>query len=139
MNQLRFNLELPLRLCRALDLAGVLLEGSSVVFVGSNLASRAIPRRVAYAASKAGMEGAVRALAQEWGPRGIRVNCVAPGQTRSAMTEDLPEEVFEGHRQEVPTRRVSLPQDVAELIAFLLSERARQICGQTWRVDGGWA
>src|SRR6185295_5680490 len=86
--QLEVNLVAPILLTQAL--APRLRDGASVVHVSSNLAQRPVPGRIAYAASKGGLEAAVRALAVELAPRRIRVNAVAPGVVRTDMTADLP-------------------------------------------------
>ncbi|MBI0434944.1 3-oxoacyl-ACP reductase FabG [Roseomonas sp. KE0001] len=90
-----------------------------------------------YAAAKAGLGGAVRSLALECAPRGVTVNAVAPGVIESpavaaAMT---PEQV----RALVPARRAGRPEEVAELVAFLASDRAAYITGQTISINGGLA
>ncbi len=138
IEQLRVNLEAPLRLLRALLRGGVLTQGSSVVVVGSNLARRGVAGRAIYAATKAGLEGAVRSLAHELGPRGIRINAVAPGLLRTDMTADLGEAGYAEVARETPLGRVGEPMDIAPVVAFLLDAASGHVTGQTLDVDGGW-
>ena len=137
--QLEGDLGMPLRMCRALLREGRLTAGSSLVFVSSNLARRGLPGVVAYAAAKAGLEGATRALARELGPMRIRVNAVAPGLLRTDMTRGFGEVGYAAYAQEVPLGRVGEAADVAPAVEFLLGEGARYITGQVLDVDGGWA
>ena len=136
--QLRADLEAPLLLLRGLLQRGLLAGAASVVFTSSNLARHGLPGKVAYAAAKGGIEAAVRGLAHELGPRGVRVNAVAPGLLRTDMTADVGDVGFEAYAQTVPLRRVGEPSDVADVIRFLLGADARYISGQTIDVDGGW-
>ena len=137
--QLHANLESPLLLLRGLLKENVLGNPCSVVFVGSNLAQRGIEGAVAYSAAKGGIEAAVRALARELGPAGVRVNAVAPGLIRTDMTADLAEDVFDAYAASVPLGRVGEAQDVAPLVAFLLGPEAGYLTGQTITIDGGWS
>ena len=136
--QLQANLEAPLLLLRALLAAPGLASGASVVFVSSNLARHGLAGKVAYCAAKAGLEGAVRALAKELGAKKIRVNAVAPGLLKTDMTAELGAAGYAAYAPEVPLGRVGSAQDAANAIAFLLSDEASYISGQTLDVDGGW-
>jgi 3-oxoacyl-[acyl-carrier protein] reductase len=136
--QLRINLEAPLLLLQALLDAGPPAAGSSIVFLSSTLARRSVPRTIAYSAAKGGTEAAVRGLARELGPLGIRVNAVAPGLTRTDMTRELSEAVFSEYAERAALGRVAVPADVTPLVVFLLGEGARYITGQVLDVDGGF-
>lgn len=90
-----------------------------------------------YAASKAGVIGLTRTLALEWARFNIAVNCVAPGATRTTMTEGIPEKIMEGLLSKIPYRRLAEPEEIAAAHAFLASEQAGYVTGQVLFVDGG--
>ena len=92
-----------------------------------------------YAASKAGIIGLTKTVARELASRGISVNAVAPGFIRTDMTDMLSENVRETVKEQIPMKRFGNPEDVAEMIAFLASERADYITGQVIHIDGGMA
>ena len=90
-----------------------------------------------YAASKAGIIGFTKSLAKELGSRGINVNAVAPGFVETDMTEVLSDKVKEAFLNMVPLKRTAKPEDIANAIGFLASEKADYITGQVLTVDGG--
>ena len=92
-----------------------------------------------YAASKAGVIGMTMSLARELGPRGVTVNAVAPGFIETDMTDVLSDEVKEGLKASIPLGTLGHVEDVAKTIAFLASDDAKYITGQTIHVDGGMA
>jgi NAD(P)-dependent dehydrogenase (short-subunit alcohol dehydrogenase family) len=115
--------------------------GGSVVNISSISGVSGAPLRAAYAATKGAVDGLTRSLAMEYGPAGVRVNAVAPGVVETAMwTENLAKP---GVREEVtalvPLRRLSTPEDVADVVVFLASDAARYVTGETISADGGMA
>ena len=111
--------------------------GGSIVFVSSINGERGKFGQANYAASKAGLHGLAKSLARELGHFGIRVNVVAPGMIRTPMTVSLPAEIQEAARQDTCLGRLGEPEDVADVITFLVSDAARHVTGQVLRVDGG--
>lgn len=90
--------------------------------------------QVNYSASKAGIIGATKALAQELAKRGITVNCIAPGCIETDMTSELPVDEV---KKMIPMKRFGKPQEVASLVNYLMSEDAAYITGQVISVNGG--
>ncbi|HKV88781.1 MAG TPA: SDR family NAD(P)-dependent oxidoreductase [Candidatus Dormibacteraeota bacterium] len=114
--------------------------GARVVVTSSISAIHGQDLRAAYAATKAGLSGLVRALAVEWGPKGATVNAVGPGVIDTPLTRAYMDEHPERAQAAVdntPLRRLGTPEDVADVVAFLVSDAARFISGQTVFVDGG--
>ncbi len=109
----------------------------SLVFVSSINGLRGKFGLANYSASKAGLIGLTRTLARELGPRGIRVNAVAPGYIVTELTARLDERFLDRAREESALGRLGEPADVAELVAFLVSSRAKHVTGEVVRVDGG--
>lgn len=110
---------------------GRIINMSSVTGVMGNAG------QVNYAASKAGLLGMTKSLAREVGSRGITVNAVAPGFIDTEMTQVLPENVKEEMIASIPLKRAGQTKDIAETVAFLASDKAAYITGQTISVDGG--
>ena len=90
-----------------------------------------------YAASKAGIIGFTKSLAKELGSRNITVNAVAPGFINTAMTESLKDEIKESILTTIPLKKFGETQDVADVVSFLVSDKAKYITGQVINVDGG--
>lgn len=90
-----------------------------------------------YAASKAGIIGFTKSLARELASRNINVNAIAPGFIATAMTDQLPETAKENLIKQIPLQRLGQPEDVADLVGFLVSDKAAYITGQSIAVDGG--
>ncbi len=90
-----------------------------------------------YSASKAGMIGLAKSVAQELGSRGIRANAIAPGFIITDMTAKLPEEVREEWNKKIPLRRGGTTEDVANVATFLASDLSAYVSGQVIQVDGG--
>jgi 3-oxoacyl-[acyl-carrier protein] reductase len=135
---LRTDLTAAFHTCRA-ALPSMVERGSgSIVNIASRLAQIGVAETAAYSAAKAGLVGLTRALAREFGPRGIRVNAVAPGMTLTEMTADLADS-DEGRRrlQDMPLGRLGRADEVAEAVIFLLSDRASLFLGQTLNPNGG--
>jgi 3-oxoacyl-[acyl-carrier protein] reductase len=95
------------------------------------------PGQSNYAAAKAGMQGYSRSLASELGSRGITVNCIAPGFISTDMTDELPEEQKEILLSRIPAGRLGESSEVAALVAFLASDVAGYITGETIHINGG--
>ena len=92
-----------------------------------------------YAASKAGIIGLTKTMAREFASRGITVNAIAPGFVDTDMTQVLPEQIKEKVRAQIPLGRFGKPEDIANMAAYLASEKAGYITGQIISVDGGMA
>ena len=90
-----------------------------------------------YTAAKAGMSGFTKSLAQEIGSRGITVNCVAPGFIDTDMTRNLPEDYKNQLLKKIPLGKLGSPNDIANAVAFLASDNASYITGETLHINGG--
>ena len=112
-------------------------KGAGVILNTSSMVSRdGQPSGFAYPASKFAVNGLTLSLARELGPKGIRVNAVAPGITETDMMKAVPKEIIEPMIAQVPLRRLGQPEDIANAFAFLASEEASYITGVVLRVDG---
>ncbi|MBQ9979702.1 MAG: 3-oxoacyl-ACP reductase FabG [Oscillospiraceae bacterium] len=112
-------------------------QGSGVILNTSSMVSiYAQPAGMAYPTSKFAVNGMTRSLARELGPKGIRVNAVAPGITETDMMKAVPEEVIKPLIAQVPLGRLGQPEDIANAFAFLASDEASYISGVVLSVDG---
>ena len=114
-------------------------KGGSIVTVSSIWGLRGASCEAAYSATKHAIVGLSKSLAMELAPSGIRVNCVAPGVIDTDMVQVLGEETLKELAEQTPLGRLGRPEDVAEAIAFLGSEKASYITGQVLVVDGGFS
>ena len=134
---LQVNLTGAFHCCRAAarlmlkQRAGAIVNLASVVGIGGNAG------QANYAASKGGLIALTLSLSKEMGPRGVRVNAVAPGFIRTPMTDGLPEDVKQGILDRTPLKRFGTPEDVAEAVLFLAGPKAGFITGAVLRIDGG--
>jgi NAD(P)-dependent dehydrogenase (short-subunit alcohol dehydrogenase family) len=133
------NVESALWLCQELTPAMIERGFGRIVFITSNTVWRPPgPDFLPYVASKATLVGIARSLAKPLGAHGITVNCVAPGLTRTPFTEaDLPEEAFEDVLAGQAVPRSLVPDDTAGVVAFVVSDGAATVTGQTLNADGG--
>jgi NAD(P)-dependent dehydrogenase (short-subunit alcohol dehydrogenase family) len=116
--------------------------GGNLVMLSSICASQGFAARASYCASKAGVEGLVRSLAQEWGPDGIRVNAIAPGTIATEMQRAMVASgraSLDGFVARIPMGRVGEPREIGDAVAFLVSPQAGYVSGVVLPVDGGWA
>ena len=123
---------------------GMLARGTgSIVNISSINAWEAFPMRLAYCAAKAAVVSMTEVLAIEWADRGVRVNAVAPGVTRTALVQGAIDEGFidvAAYQRRTPQRRFGEPDEIARAALFLASdEDASFVTGATLRVDGGWS
>lgn len=112
-------------------------RAGAIVNITSVIGQTGNPGQANYAASKAGIEGFTKSVAQEIASRSIRVNCVAPGFIVTEMTDVLSDEQKKAILDKVPLKSLGHVDDIAKAVSFLLSEEARYITGQTLSVNGG--
>jgi len=134
---LETNLHGPFRLIKSCLRDMVKARWGRIINISSVVASMGNPGQANYVAAKAGLEGLTRSLALELGPRGITVNCVAPGYIQTDMTAELNPEQQQRILQRVPLGRMGEVGEVAALVAFLASDQAAYITGATLPVNGG--
>jgi len=111
--------------------SGVILNASSVVGIYGNFG------QTNYAASKFGIIGFTKTWSRELGPKGVRVNAVAPGFINTPMVTAMPEKVLQDLQTKVPLKRLGRPEEVANVYAFLASDEASYINGAVIEVSGG--
>lgn len=135
---LEVNLLGPI-VCAKAVLPGMLeRRGGVIVNVGSVAAARPARGQAVYAATKGGLESFTRALAVEYGRKGVRVHCVRPGPIDTAMLEATKVLAGDEILSRVPLRRLGKPEEVAEMVVYLLSDRAAFVTGAVHTIDGGY-
>jgi 3-oxoacyl-[acyl-carrier protein] reductase len=136
---LKVNLESYFRLSRAAMRGMMKRRHGRIIGITSVVGVTGNPGQANYAASKAGMIGFSKALAQEVATRGITVNCVAPGMIESPMTDGLTEQQKAAIMATIPAGRLGTGADVAAACVYLASDEAAYVTGQTLHVNGGMA
>lgn len=131
------NLNSIFRLSKAVLRGMTKARWGRIVNISSVVGSMGNAGQANYAASKAGMEGFARALAREIGSRAITVNCVAPGFIDTDMTRELPEAQRQKLLEQIPAGRLGEAGEIAAVVAFLVSDAAAYITGETIHVNGG--
>jgi len=134
---LRVNLEAAFRLSRAVIKGMMKRRWGRIVSVTSVIGTTGNAGQANYAASKAGLIGMSKSLAQEVASRNITVNCIAPGFIATPMTDVLNEKQREGILTKVPMARLGTPEDIAAAAVYLASDEAAYLTGQTLHINGG--
>lgn len=133
------NLTAAFRLSRALVKGMMKRRFGRIIGITSVVGVTGNPGQVNYAASKAGMIGFSKALAQEVASRNITVNCVAPGMIQTAMTDVLTDAQKEAMSSRIPAGRLGSADDIAAGVVYLASDQAAYVTGQTLHINGGMA
>ncbi len=136
---IRVNLEAAFRLCRAALKPMMKARFGRIISVTSVVGVTGNPGQANYAASKAGLIGMSKALAQEVASRNVTVNCVAPGFIASAMTDGLPDAQKEALNARIPAGRMGSGDEIAAAVVYLASREAGYVTGSTLHVNGGMA
>jgi len=132
------NLFAPMNLARVY-LPGMISRKNGVIInISSVFGKCGGSCEVDYSSAKAGIIGFTKALSKEVGPSGIRVNCVCPGIIDTDMNDNLTFEDVDAICDEIPLQRMGEPEEVAECVAFLVSDKAKYITGSVFDVNGGW-
>jgi 3-oxoacyl-[acyl-carrier protein] reductase len=136
---IRINLEAAFRLARAAAKPMMKARHGRIISITSVVGATGNPGQANYAASKAGLVGMSKAMAQELASRNITVNCVAPGFIVSAMTDALPEAQKDALNARIPAGRMGEGADIGAAVVYLASREAGYVTGQTLHVNGGMA
>lgn len=131
------NLNGVFRVCKAMVKAMLKQKHGAIINISSIIGTTGNAGQTNYAAAKAGLEGFSRSLAQEVASRNITINCIAPGFIQTDMTDVLPETQKEAILATIPSKRFGQVAEIAGAVAFLASDDAKYITGQTIHVNGG--
>jgi 3-oxoacyl-[acyl-carrier protein] reductase len=134
---LRVNLDGVYHVCRAVIEEMMVRRKGTIVTLSSLAGQRGRAGQANYAAAKAGIIGFTKSLAQEMGRYQVRANTVIPGFISTGQLAELPEEVLRQATERIALRRLGRPEEVADLISFLLSDRATYLTGAVFTADGG--
>ena len=132
------NLFSPINLSRAYIPSMISRKGGAIINISSVFGEVGGSCEVDYSTAKAGIIGFTKALAKEVGPANIRVNCVCPGVIDTDMNDDLSFDDVEALCDDIPLQRMGNPEEVADLVSFLASDKATYITGSVFDVNGGW-
>jgi 3-oxoacyl-[acyl-carrier protein] reductase len=136
---LEVNLTATFRLTRELTHPMMRRRHGRIINISSVVGTTGNPGQANYCASKAGLVGFSKSLAQEIATRNVTVNCVSPGFIESAMTDKLNDKQKEAIMGAIPMRRMGSGQDIAAAVLYLASDEAGYVTGQTIHVNGGMA
>lgn len=134
---IRINLKSIFNMTKAIQRSLLKQRSGSIINMSSVVGLSGNAGQSNYAASKAGLIGFTKSIAQEIGSRGVRCNAIAPGFIETAMTEKLAEDVRQDWIKTIPLRRSGTPEDVANIAIFLASGLSTYVTGQVISVDGG--
>ena len=135
---LSVNLKAPMLISRSVIENMISAKRGNIVNISSVWGETGASCETAYSATKAGIIGFTKALAKEVAPSGIRVNCISPGVIKTDMLNIFTKDDLSALEEEIPLGRLGTPRDVASAVAFLLSDAAKYITGETLRVNGGF-
>jgi len=133
------NLSATFRLARSAMRGMMRRRFGRIIAITSVVGATGNAGQANYVAAKAGLNGLIKVIAQEYAKRGVTANCVAPGFIGSPMTDKLTDEQRQAFIARIPLNRAGTPEEVAAAVAFLASDEAAYVTGQTLHVNGGMA